>query len=131
MTLGEFEEALASGAARVRIELIGDGLVARRVVVGHADDLAAAEGIESRIAGMEIIGADGVMTLMLGDLQVAFDPHLISRRARLTQASSLARSGSAKRVRGLRSGSTSTSRTYSSTRLPRTESRMAGSMSSA
>jgi hypothetical protein len=74
MTLGEFEEALASGAARVRIELIGDGLVAQRVVVGYADDLAAAEGIESRIAGVQMIGADGVLTLMLGDLQVTFDP---------------------------------------------------------
>jgi len=74
MTLGELQDALASGAARVGVELIGDGNVAHHVVLGHAEEKHEEEEIESRIVDMEIVGEDGVLTLMLGGLQVTFDP---------------------------------------------------------
>ena len=74
MTLGELQDALVDGAARVEIELIGDGNVARRVVLGHAEAKHEEEEIASRIVDMEIVGDDGMLTLMLGGLQVTFDP---------------------------------------------------------
>ncbi len=74
LTLGELQDALVDGAARVEIQLIGDGSVARRVVLGHAEAKHEEEEIRSRVVDMEIIGDDGALSLMLGGLQVTFDP---------------------------------------------------------
>jgi hypothetical protein len=74
MTLGELQDALISGAARVEIELIGDGLVAHRVVLGYPEAIHDEEEVESRVTGLEVVGADGILALMLGDLTVTFDP---------------------------------------------------------
>jgi hypothetical protein len=74
LTLGELQDALVGGTARVEIELIGDGNVARRVVLGSAEEKHGEEEIESRIVGMEVVGDDGMLTMMVGGLQVTFDP---------------------------------------------------------
>jgi hypothetical protein len=74
MTLGELQDALSGGVARAEIELIGEGYVAHRVVLGHAEAKHEQEEIESRVTDIEIVGDDGILTLMLGGLQVTFDP---------------------------------------------------------
>jgi len=79
MTLGELQDALTGGAARVELELIGDGLVARRVALTQSEAKHEEEEIESRVTGVEVIGNDGILTLMLGELRVTFDPETYFR----------------------------------------------------
>jgi DNA/RNA endonuclease YhcR with UshA esterase domain len=73
MTLGELQDALSSGIARVAIEIIGDGPVARRVVVGRPEATADEEWMASRVAGIETLEGQGTASLTLGDLTLSFD----------------------------------------------------------
>jgi hypothetical protein len=72
ITLDDFQQALTDGAARVGIGLVGDGMVAQRIVLSQPEAKAEAEAIESQIVGMEISGDDGMLTLMLDGFQVTF-----------------------------------------------------------
>jgi hypothetical protein len=72
ITLDDFQQALTDGVARVGIGLVGDGMVAQRIVLNHPEAQAEAEAIESQVVGMEISGDDGMLTLMLDGFQVTF-----------------------------------------------------------
>ncbi len=73
ITLGELEQVLNDGAARVEVEMLSEGFVARRVVLRNAEWLAEQEELEGRIIDMQVVEGQGTLTLMLGGLAVTFD----------------------------------------------------------
>ena len=63
ITLPEFEDAVASGPARVEIKLVNGSLVAHEVEVKESEELFDEEEIESRISAIDPAGS---VTLTLG-----------------------------------------------------------------
>ena len=75
ITLGELEDALASQVARVDIQLLPEGMVARRVLV-KPEGMEEAESIKDRITAINVTEGEfptGTLTLSTGDLVVGFD----------------------------------------------------------
>jgi hypothetical protein len=75
ITLGELEDALSGEVARLEIQLLPEGPVARRVLV-MPDGTGEAEEIKSWITAIEVTEGEfptGTLTLATGDLVISFD----------------------------------------------------------
>ncbi len=73
ISLGDLQVALSTATARLEIQLFEDGMVARRVMVRHAEALGDEEWIESRVTAIQPFENEGTLSLRLGGLTVGFD----------------------------------------------------------
>lgn len=80
LTFAEFEETLATGTRRVEIELVPGTLVAREVEVHDDEALDDQEEIESRVAAIDVLNGEAVLTLAVGGIRVPFDRFTALRR---------------------------------------------------
>jgi hypothetical protein len=75
ITLGELEDALSGEMARLEIQLLSEGTVARRVLV-MPEGMEEAEEIKDRITAINVTGGEfptGTLTLAMGGLVIGFD----------------------------------------------------------
>lgn len=72
ISLGDLQDALSTAAARLEIQMFEDGMVARRVVVRHAEALGDEERIESHVTAIEPFENEATLSLRLGGLTVGF-----------------------------------------------------------
>ncbi|MGH7700754.1 MAG: hypothetical protein ACREMJ_09600 [Gemmatimonadales bacterium] len=72
ITFPEFGTRLTQGPARLEIELLPTGLVAREIEIKDPSELNDEEEIESRVTAITVAGDEGTLTLALGGLAVRF-----------------------------------------------------------
>ncbi len=73
ISLGDLQDALATTAIRLEIQLFEDGMVARRVMVRRAEALGDEERIASRATAIQASETEGTLSLRLGGLTIGFD----------------------------------------------------------
>lgn len=69
----DLRDRLDSGAVRVRIRLVPDSLVARRIVIERPRAMASAEEVEGRVMALATGAGADTLTLDIGGLQVVLD----------------------------------------------------------
>ncbi len=80
ISLPEFRSQLVAGPTRVEVRVISGTLVARRVQIATPDALTRLEEVRSRISAISATGEQGMVTLDLGGLEIAFDASTRFRR---------------------------------------------------
>lgn len=78
-SIGDFQGRLDSGAARVRIRLVPDSLVARRVVIERSGRMRADEVIDGRVVAVAAGATADTLTLDIGGLEVVLDDTTLLR----------------------------------------------------
>jgi hypothetical protein len=72
-SIGDLQHTLDSGAARVRIRLVRDSLVADRIVIERARKMSADEEVEGRVTAVATGPGADTLTLDVGGLKVVLD----------------------------------------------------------
>ena len=73
VSLTDLQNSLKTGTARVEVSIIPGGLVARRVEIEQAKEIAKPEEVRGQITAITWSGGHGIATLKVGGLQIAFD----------------------------------------------------------
>jgi len=71
--ISDLQNSLKTGTARVEVSIIPGGLVARRVEIEQAKEIAKPEEVRGQITAITWSGGHGMATLKVGGLQIAFD----------------------------------------------------------
>ena len=72
-SIEDLKTRLDSGVARIRIKLVPDSLVARRIVIERPRRMRSAEEVEGRVVAVAIGAGADTLTLDIGGLQVVLD----------------------------------------------------------
>jgi len=73
VSLTDLQNSLMTGTARVEVSIIPGVLVARRVEIEQAKEIAKPEEVRGQISAITWSGGHGTATLKVGGLQIAFD----------------------------------------------------------
>src|SRR5438876_8044131 len=72
-SISDLQNSLKTGTARVEVSIIRGGLVARRVEIEQAKEIAKPEEVRGQITAITWSSGQGTATLKVGGLQIAFD----------------------------------------------------------